>query len=80
MPGSITGHRTPFLEIIVGDCCVRKSLAWEVRGMVLGSVLQNSPHSLGLSFLGYKIMELDYPLLKVLAAPALSGILSWTPE
>lgn len=48
--------------------------------MVLGSVLQNSPHSLGLSFLSYKIMELDYPLLKVLAAPALSGILSWTPE
>lgn len=50
--------------------------AWPgARGIVLGSVLQKLPHSLGLGFLSYKIRELDRLLSKNIPGLAFSDLL-----
>ena len=75
MPGSVTGHPVPFLEIIL-VLTVLESLAWESSGMVLAPLLQRPPPSLGLSFLSYKTIDLGYLPPRVISA--FSDNLSWS--
>lgn len=50
VPGSVTGHPVPFLEVIVGLVVLDRP--WPRSQVAL--------HSLGLSFLSYKTMDLGY--------------------
>lgn len=69
------GHGAPFLETRVGACCVR---AWPGRQEAwFLALFCRIPFTLWASVSSAEeLWSWDYPLLKVLAAPALSDILS----